>query len=237
MLSAGLSGVTQADAQFGVNLLEAQYTTYVWMEGTNGGTGASHTTTSPVPIGDQMYGPVSGLLCAQADAGMYQVSAFTGPGYLDGRAGANQAEARAETRILFSPLASGTANVEFDFFGRYSWFFSDGAASLVDVTANQTLWDSPWTFGGPLWQNNDPSNGTASGIISFPTEFAAGHTYALDMYVRTIAANDVEQVSVQLSGIQVIPEPAAFAVVGLGLAGFLAVRHRGGVRQERDVRG
>ncbi len=238
ILAVGVCVVSQAHAQFAINVLNAQYSTSVMAEGTNGeplnvskagnfslwSGGTSRLTVSPIPISDEMYAPVSGLLSAEASAEMFQVSVYSRMATPeDSAAGARRATAGAESEIQFSPLTSGTATIQFNLFGNYEYMRSDGSLRLVDLTSSQTLWSYGWQ--GLINAFSPNPDGTATGMLSFETVFNAGDTYALDMYTQTFSDEDRELVWIQLSGLEVVPEPSVFALVGFGVAFFLAL-HR-----------
>lgn len=233
--------VSQAHAQFQVNVLSAQFTTYVMVERTNRGVhavgsdghfqiwswGDTRMTVSTSPIVDEIYGPESGLLNAQARAEIFGVSTYSAIRAADVVLGqVHNATAGAESQIWFAPATSGRANLEFDCFGKYLWPFSAGVLSLRDLTENQTLWHYEWDWGGPFISNGD---GTASAMLACTTDFSADHTYALGIFVQTFAYDDVELVSVQLDGLQIasaVPEPSVFALSGFGFVVLLGRRRQ-----------
>jgi hypothetical protein len=234
-------------------MLNSQYTTYVMVQGTNGESGTisqtgdfqlwpwgnSRMTVSPVPIGDEMYAPVSGVLSAQANTEMFGVSAYSsmgGPEHLeDYLAGAHNATAGAESEICFSPLTSGTADIELNFTGDYEWFYSQGSVNLVDLTSGQTLWNYGWSGPGNgtvPWSVNLGSSPIATASLALETDLNATDSYALDMYTQTFSDSDDELTSIQLSGLEVappvqvafVPEPSVFVFVSLGIMFLLTFK-------------
>ena len=249
LLTLGACVVSQADAQFGINVLNSQYTTYVMVQGTDGESGTitqagdfelwpwgnSRMTVSPVPTSDEMYAPVSGVLSAQAGTETFGVSAYSSMAGLehavDVAAGAHNATAGAESEIWFSPTTSGTANIELDFAAAYEWAYSAGAVSLIDLTSSQTLWNYGWPSAtGTVPWNGYPGE-PVSATLSLETDFNATDSYALDMYTQTFSDQDHELTSIQLSGLEVVsepatfvPEPSTFLHLGSGLCGLAAYR-------------
>jgi hypothetical protein len=233
LLLLGACCSSEADSPFEVSMLNSQYTTYVMVQGTNGESGTitqagdfqlwpwgnSRMTVSPAPVSDEMYAPVSGLLSAQAGAEIFGVSAYSSMGgfehEVDVMAGAHNATAGAEGEISFSPLVSGTVNLELDFAGNYEWFYSQGFANLIDLTSGQTLWAYGWNMSDESsWIRN--ANGTASAIYSLETTLSVSDTYALTMYTQTFSDSDAEEATIQLSGLEVVPESPGFTAVGTG---------------------
>jgi hypothetical protein len=251
ILTLGACAVSPADAQSGINVLNSQYTTYVMVQGTNGESGTtaqagdfelwpwgnSRMTVSPAPISDEMYAPVSGLLSAQAGTETFGVSAYSSMGGLehevDAAAGAHNATAGAESEIWFSPTTSGTANIELDFAVAYNWEYSAGSVSLIDLTSSQTLWNYGWYLLSGTVPWSSPYGGSGVATLALETDFKATDSYALTMYTQTFSDYDAEQVSIQLSGLEVapgspafVPEPSTFVLVGLGVMFLLTLnRH------------
>jgi hypothetical protein len=251
ILTIGACVVSQADAQFGINVLNSRYTTYVMVQGTNGESGTitqagdfevwpwgnSRMTVSSVPIGDEMYAPVSGLLSAQAGTEMFGVSAYSSMAGLehavDVAAGAHNATAGAESEIWFSPLASGTANIQLDFGAAYEWEYSSGSVNLIDLTSGQTLWNYGWYLLSGTVPWSGPYGGSGVATLALETDLNATDSYALDMYTQTFSDQDHELTSIQLSGLEVVPElatfvpePSAFVLTSLWVTVLLTLHRR-----------
>lgn len=134
-----------------INILDAQYTTSVsvssWILLEGGGIGHtnySRTTVSSVPISDSLYHPVSGLPEAEANAGLFEISAFTAAAngiYDPFRHGSG---ASAQSVLWFSPLTSETTTINIQFSGWEEWYYSDGFVSLLDVTSGDEVWNFWW---------------------------------------------------------------------------------------------
>ena len=262
ILALGACAVSQANAQFGINVLNSQYTTYVMVQGTNGESGTiteagdfelwpwgnSRMTVSPVPIGDETYAPVSGQLSAHAGTELFGVSAYSSMAGLehavDVAAGAHNATAGAESEIWFSPLASGTANIQLDFAAAYEWEYSSGSVSLIDLTSGQTLWNYGWYLlsGTVPWSGLYGGSGAAT--LTLATDLNATDNYALDMYTQTFSDQDNELASIQLSGLEAVlepptfvPEPSTFVLTSLWVAVLLTLRRRCHIsRPARSIR-
>lgn len=243
LLAFATCAVWPAAAQFDVELANSQFTTYVMVERPDGGShtaghnghfqtwswGTSRTTNSPTPISDEIYGPESGLLNAQATAALSGVAAYSSIRAADAGAGAHNATAGAESQLWFTPVTSGAATIQFDFVGDYAWQFSTCFLSLIDTDTDQPLWDYQWSdLSGPFPFSGINQDGSSTGTLSYTTSLTAGNTYELDMFLQTFANNDVEHVAVQVSGLRVtnaIPEPSTFALLSVGTV-ILWRRHR-----------
>jgi hypothetical protein len=235
VLALGACLVSQADAQFGINVLNTQYTTYVMMQVTNDSGaesqlgdfqlwhwGNSRMTVSSTPISDAMYGLVTTTNIngqfpnvAQANTEMFSVSAFSANGQRleDLATGAQNATAGAESQIWFSPLTSGTADIELDFSQNYEYdvqFY----VSLINLTSGQTLWNYEWLTGTGTIPFELNSNGRTANL-SLETDLNATDSYALDIFTQTFSDHDEELGSIEVSGLAAVPEPCPFALAGL----------------------
>ena len=168
---------------------------------------------------------------AEADASLFEIFGYTTTA--DGVEGFGQSTsstATARSDIFFSPLSSGTTSIGLDFFGANEWYSSDGYASLLDVTENQTLWNYGWSLMGQgtvPWTNNYDGDASQShAAVSVDVDFDATHTYELVMNTDTDSNGDTQIVQIQLSGIEAVPEPSTIALIGLGAASWLVLRRR-----------
>lgn len=214
-------------APFGVSIFNANYTASVAVGGFTNNVfgGDSRPMVAPFPISNTYndLGPVE----AYASADTFGISASTQnlwPPHPN-------ALATATTELTFAPLTSGTASIGLDFFGANEWYYSDGYASLFDVTLNQTLWNYGWAYGSPStvpWTNNYEGVAWKShATVSVETDFSASDTYRLTMNTDTDANYDSQNVQIQLFGIQAaVPEPSTYALIGLGAATWLVLRRR-----------
>jgi hypothetical protein len=232
-LAFGLCVVLQA-APLEVTVLDANYTASVgWLCATNYVTASSGSSSivSAAPASNRYINQNSGLPMynvkwAEADASLFEIFGYTSTaGGVEGYGESMASSATARTDIFFSPLSSQTTSIGLDFLGANEWYYSDGYASLVDVTANQTLWNYGWAFMGQgtvPWTNNyDGVAGQSHAALSVDTDFDATHTYELVMNTDTDSNGDTQNVQIQLFGIEVVPEPSAFALIGLGTAAWL----------------
>lgn len=83
-------------------------------------------------------------------------------------------------------------------------------------------------MGGHVWRG-DPWVGDprATAALTLDTDFIAGGTYKLSMYTRTSSEPpDTERILIQLSGLEPIPEPSTFILLGLGSLALAVVRRR-----------
>jgi hypothetical protein len=200
-----------------VTVSSAQYMTYVEAKGSPNTTYPEivRTLTSSSPISDEIDQPLlvfgaPSTNYAIANAGLFEVSDQTGWG---------KANAEAISQIWFSPLGdqTQTLNIQISADGSPSIVWTAGQISLLDLTANSVLWSYSWNAGGsgsvpvgvPLgnnipWDSLDPSYAN----FSLDTDFFASDQYELTMKVCSNAGDDSEFAQVQLTGLQVVPEPS-----------------------------
>ncbi len=195
----------------------AQYTTYVWARD-DSGPPISRTTISSSPISDAIVIPIRGGIIinhAIANAGLFDVSDETGVGF---------ANASATSQLWFSPLVDQTQTVGIQI-SVQNWPFNGGSVSLLDLTSNYELWNYSWL--------GDPGNvpwepGTYHGAANFTldTDFLASHEYELTMATSSNAGMDHERVQIQLTGLQVVPEPSTALLLAVGGAALAISRRR-----------
>ena len=229
--------LTLAFAQTGypvpINILNNQYTTEVDLEEYYNSIGAgltiSRTNSSPVPISDSLYNPVTGQLSAQANAGLFGISANTDAGAAYDPNAVNS-HASATSELWFSPLTSQTTTINIQFSGWWQWYYSWGTVSLLDVTSGNEQWDYGWNgFNGTVpWVDTGGSDLRETATLQIDTAFNASDTYYLYMNAQTDSnPADAEQILIQLTGLEPIPEPSTFTLLGLGsLALAMMRRHR-----------
>jgi hypothetical protein len=248
-LAFGFCVAAQADSPFGINVLNSQCSTYVFVQtnGFNAGVdigssglfqvwspGNSRMTVSSVPSSDSMYLDGTGILAGEANVDTFGVSAYTD---MHGAFGAgwpgHNSTAGAESEIWFSPTTSGTANIELDFSAAYNWEYSAGSVSLIDITSSQTLWNYGWYLLSGTVPWSGPYGGSGIATLTLETDLNATDSYALDMYTQAFSDSDAEQVSIQLSGLDVVPEtitfvpePSVFVLAGLGVTFLLTLNRR-----------
>jgi hypothetical protein len=147
---------------------------------------------------------------AIADAGLFDVSVQTGWGF---------ANAAATSQLWFSPLQDQTLalNIEISAFGHGGpRYYTGGQISLLDLTSNVELWDYNWSWTNNLNGNIPwdpvPHNGTAN-FATVESDFSAAHQYQLTMLVYSNAGDDTEQAHIQLTGLEVVPEPSSAKVL------------------------
>ncbi|HVM61742.1 MAG TPA: PEP-CTERM sorting domain-containing protein [Verrucomicrobiae bacterium] len=194
----------------------AQYATYVKANG-----GGERTTTSPSPFIDQIIAtspPIGGgapsTNTAFANAGLFTVQDST----------FGSALATATFQLWFSPLVDQTQTIGIQIGNDMN--YTGGQCSLFDVTTSSYLWDYGWNFGGPVGGGTGIQWGGDS--LNVDTSLRASDEYELTMFTSSSAASDAESPNIQLTGLEVIPEPATWALVsvGLSLSAALLFRHR-----------
>jgi len=230
-LRAGAAGLP-------INILNTQYTNSVSVAGLirPEGSGpfnfpqdyidANHlrTSISTEPVSDSMYHPVSGILEAEANAGLFRISVLTAA---DGRNDALRlrSNARASSELWFSPLTSETTTINLQFSGWNQWYYSSGRVSLFDVTSDDEVWNFWWegfTQGTVPWVYQDPEPGgpRETATLMLETDFIAGNSYKLSMHAgSTSVPADRQRILIELSGLDpiAVPEPTALSLVGFGV--------------------
>jgi hypothetical protein len=140
------------------------------------------------------------------------------------------ASAIATNQIQFSPLMDATQTVGLRFFGWNEWYYSAGSVRLFDATAGVELWNYGWE--GQDRRNVpwiDPVGGTdwrAAAALNPETDFLASHQYELTMYTVTGANHDDQRILIQLTGLEVIPEPSTTLLLAVCGAALVILRRR-----------
>jgi hypothetical protein len=240
LLLAGLLASGNGFAQMGISILNAQYTTDVYVRQNQIGEQSQQGTTA-TPTSDSLF-MAGGFLpnwdsSAQASADTFSVFAST---YAFG----GSAVATAETHLTFSPLSNGVAPLEFSLSGAGAADFSSGSMSLSDLTNHKSLFNYSWKW--------PPGDGSANNVpnwvcCSFQDTFGApvklldSHDYALNLRVSTNAGSDAQSMRITMAGFTpAVPEPETWAMMllGLGFVGYIVPRQRVRLTQAtRSVRG
>ena len=223
-LMSGACVTATSAAALPVAVLNSTYTAFVGVVDNLGAPDTnSMVSSAPVSLTYDNLGPVE----AQADAGTFEISAFTANLWPH-----NNALAAVSTEITFAPSTSGATTLDLEFYGANEWYYSDGSVSLFDATLNQTVWNYGWAYGQAgtvLWTVNNPGQWYARASVPLETIFDATHTYQLTMSTDTDANYDSQHILVQLSGletIQPVPEPSTYALTGMGAAAWLMFHRR-----------
>jgi len=227
-----------------IELLDASYTTTVSAESFGPlASETSRTLISPTPIQDSLYEKITidslthtGM--AAAEASTFQVMASGSTGALDANGNPRRSNywstlASARSEIVFSPLSDGLAGLTINLRRDFDFGFTDGHASLYDITSSVEVFNYDWPQFG---SGNIPwvDNKTASVIID--TAFFNDHTYRLSMGAGMSSNGDAELANINLSGLQLVspaPEPSTYALMlaGLGVLGWVARSRREGARK------
>jgi hypothetical protein len=162
-------------------------------------------------------------ISANANATLFGVSTYTIAGSQVNNYINTVAVATASTDLTFSPQGDAAAAIQIDFSGVASAFNSNGAISLFDVTAGQGLWNYFWNGPGligtgnvPFQREENPPSASAITFVAAVTEstlLLASHVYRLQLFTGTNANGDQAGMSIALSGLQTVPEPATAILV------------------------
>ena len=232
-------GFVQTGYPLPINIIATQYTTAVNMQRSiqpydGSTTNFSRTQVSPAPISDAVYDTFTESLAAEANADLFAIYANTPT-----QSGIDplfwNSSASATSDVWFSPLTSETATLNIQFSGGDHWgFSSSGTLSLFDVTSGNEVWNYGWggfaegTVAGVPVSELNPWGETTN--LQLDTDFNAGDIYELALSTLTTAQNVdpmSPSISLQLSGLEAVPEPSTFALLGLGsLVLAMARRHR-----------
>jgi hypothetical protein len=227
-----------------IHLLQARYTTAVSARNTleppigDGSISISRTTVSSEPNADLVEisdcmsficrdvlaaggHPISGA----ADASLFSVTVET-----SGRDYLAAASALAETVLEFRPVETGMASLE-AFMGAWDeMWFTNGLIELIDLTAQQSLWQFGWTsqtFWEAPWVflNTDGHPDVAMTATLSPI-LESDHTYSLRLFTSSGADTDSQGASIQISGLRTVPEPSSLILLVTGFLAQVVRRHR-----------
>lgn len=220
-------------AAMGITILEAQYSTDLFMQWTlSTGTVINDPppTVSSSPITSDLVRYPSDFY-ARATANTFSVATETSTGPLAGPENPTLAKAEAESTVTFKTLTDGLAPLSllFDVTGDGVTAFSDGFISLHDMTTNQSLFS---------FTLDDVAHDFFDGInrlifIDFNAQLSASHTYRLGLGVSSSASEDAQFPAIHLSGLTAVPpvpEPETWAMMLVGLGVLASSR----IRRPRD---
>jgi len=229
-----------------INILGTQYTTTIADTTLNSNTNPvsstpfSRTQSSTVPFSDSLYDSY-GFLKANANAGLFGASTHTDSGPIDSYGGGFvdslviSSSAFVESDLWFSPLTSQTTTINIQI-GEYlaASPFVSADVSLLDVTSGNEV----WSYGNGIFNYVGAPPGITYAITLNPVDFSAGpftlmldtdlnasDTYELSMLTGCAAGGDEQSTSIQLlSGLETVPEPSTFALIGLGSLAIVMVQ-------------
>jgi hypothetical protein len=237
-----LASDTASAEPISIELLSATFTTQVATWTSLNATPHTRETTSSTPLSDSLLAAsipnpafpwIPSFVGAIAETDFFRVHANTAtlpsltPPFWS-------ALSVAKTELMFSPLTSATTTIGLTLTTAGSNdFWSEGTMSLYDVTANQYVWNHGWDatplvdtqFGPPEYGhllNGTPLN---LGPLHIDTAFDLSHQYRLTLYTLTHAQNDRQNITLEVSGLHVVPEPSTLWLVGIGVAVSVG-RHR-----------
>ena len=217
-----------------IRVFSSQYTIGLSFLAFDPATNYSTTIVSELPVAGTVSQPGTGIVEASAAAAPFSVSTYTGIGPWTEDWRLNNCWASAKSELSFSPVATGEAAIGLQFQGWYQWYYSGGSVTLLDETLNQELWSYYWDgmAGGSVpWVFAPGADPAAAASLVVPTELLAADTYRLTLYAWTDSnPADREQILIQLSGLEPIPEPSAAAL--LTFAAALWVGRRKSLRQQ-----
>lgn len=148
--------------------------------------------------------------------------------------------AYVESDLWFSPVTSQTATINIQYFAvgaAISEAYTAGNVSLLDVTSGNEVWNYGWDYyiswAGLYGAPSGINDGTPilftdnSGSLTLDTDLNASDTYELIIRTGSQSGGDSEDESIQVTGLEPIPEPSALALICLGsLALALVRRHQ-----------
>ena len=225
-----------------VQVLSAQYKTSLSVN-------AEHRTYNPPDVGGYVATPITIARTNTSTAPTADTIAFGGPEtWAHGTADPfrvlattdttdltfeyyGRADALAESIIHFTPTQTSIAEIGLEASAFDQWRYTNGGASLLDLTTGTQLWDYSWAYrNGPSSMPWDVVNGSmASAAFITPTELTAGHVYVLSLLAHSNSAQDSQGASIAISGLRSTPEPSTLALLLTGAVGF-------GVRKMRQRR-
>jgi hypothetical protein len=131
----------------------------------------------------------------------------------------------AESVLDFSPVADGMATIGLNaVLGGPLSVYSDGAVILEDLTTGLMLWTYSWNC--CFLNGNMPWVGFTASIL-LQQAFDADHFYRFTTQLSTHSASgDVQRATLNVSGVQAVPEPAALTLLITALAVFGGVQLR-----------
>jgi hypothetical protein len=208
----------------GVNVFSQTYSTTVQKSLIQSGlppVSDSRSTSSSSPIVDHMMNSTYGY--AHANASAFSVLADADA---TGSRGTFPSTGATATSILdFVPLADEIGSMALNVAHRGSPAYTEVVVQLLNLTTNQLLWDIGWSFGNSAeWINYRLQ--FPDGAPTLSTAFSHTNLYRLTMSTRVGASGDSQRVSLQLSGIQSVPEPASLSLLALGAVAVTAARAR-----------
>lgn len=214
-ISISAAPVTMTDSHFTISVSRGR-----WEPG--GLNLETRSTESVVPINDSFMSQET-LLIAHAEADLLRISTFAAADYPN----YDTASASAKSEITFSPAANTLMPIGIEAIGWDHWYFSIGNVSLVDVTTGTTLWDFAWDglSGTMPWLDQGGVEPKATASLALNTELFESHDYRLTMFTSVNSQEpSLPQILIQVTGIQVVPEPTVFALVVLAGIGLVATR-------------
>jgi hypothetical protein len=242
--SSVLLSVSTASADpITINLLSAMFTTRVATWTSFNAIPDTRESTSSAPLSDSLLAPGSvtpfslrDSIGAIAETDIFRVHADTTSTSYPELGPIWSSLSMAKSELLFAPTATGLATIGLSLTKAGSNdFWSEGTVSLFDITANEFLWNHGWDVaafpGNPLFGppeyghflNGTPLN---TGPLALDTAFDASHQYQLTLYTLTHSQNDTQNITLEVSGLHVVPEPSTLWLVGLGLIGFASLAGR-----------
>ena len=199
--------------------------------GINGLDLESRTTESSAPISDSLVSEAA-WFNARADADLLRISSYAASDYPLHES----ATASAKSELSFSPEDSALVPISIKVTGWGHWYFSLGSVALYDLTTGTTLWNIDWNgeSGTMPWsvQGDEEPRGTAA--LTINTELLESHDYQLTLFSWVNSQEPSSpHILMQVSGIEVVPEPSVIALMSLSGIGLIAAHSRRQVKRAR----
>lgn len=131
----------------------------------------------------------------------------------------------AESVVDFAPVADGTATIGLSaVLGGPLSAYSDGSVMLEDLTTGLMLWNYYWDC--CFLNGNMPWVGFTATLL-LQQAFDSDHLYRFTTQLSTNSASgDVQRATLNVSGVQAVPEPASLTLLVTAIAVFGGVQLR-----------
>lgn len=191
-----------------IRVSAAQYQAEIRAAWTSYSTNLASSSSSPTSVDLSVNLDANSDATGNANANLFEVRASIGT-WGTGAFGWSS----ASSSLCFSPVVDKTQTLGIQF-NDYWRPYTGGAAKLTDMTSDLELWNYAWS---PIHNGNVPWTSTGfsswSAVLNLETDFLASHQYELTMSTYGNSADDYESCGIQLTGLQVVPEPSSLCLL------------------------